>query len=145
MMDGYLGDREATERAFTSDGWLRTGDLAQVRPDRRFALTGRSSDMYIRGGYNVHPQEVEAALGTHPSVADVALVPRTDQIMGQIGVAVVVPRAGHEVPALADLRAHAAERLARHKLPEDVVARSALPLTAGGKLDRALLRYEVDR
>jgi acyl-CoA synthetase (AMP-forming)/AMP-acid ligase II len=101
--------------------------------------------MYIRGGYNVHPQEVEAALGTHPSVAELAVVPRSDDVMGQIGVAVVVPNAGHDLPTLADLRAHAAESLARHKLPEDVVGRNSLPLTPGGKLDRALLREEVGR
>jgi acyl-CoA synthetase (AMP-forming)/AMP-acid ligase II len=145
MMNGYLGDAEATAEAFTSDGWLRTGDLATVRPDGRFVLSGRSSDMYIRGGYNVHPQEVEAALGTHPSVAELAVVPRSDDVMGQIGVAVVVPNAGHDLPTLADLRAHAAESLARHKLPEDVVGRNSLPLTPGGKLDRALLREEVGR
>lgn len=145
LMDGYLGDPTATAEAFTDDGWLRTGDLARVRPDGRFELAGRRGEMYIRGGYNVHPQEVEAALGTHPSVAEVAVVPRPDEVMGQIGVAVVVPEPGHDTPDITELREHAAGVLARHKLPEDVVTRSELPFTRGGKLDRGLLCEEVGR
>lgn len=144
VMDRYLGDPGATAEAFTPDGWLRTGDLATRRSDGRFVLAGRRSEMYIRGGYNVHPQEVEQVLATHPGVAGVAVVPRADPVMGEIGVAVVVAAAGRPVPGLAELREHAAGALARHKLPEEVVQRADLPLTAGGKLDRSKLRSEVD-
>ncbi|MEZ5237960.1 MAG: class I adenylate-forming enzyme family protein [Microthrixaceae bacterium] len=143
-MLGYLGDPEATAEAFTSDGWLRTGDLARRREDGCFVLSGRRSEMYIRGGYNVHPQEVEAVLGTHPAVQQVAVVPRTDPVMGQVGVAVVVARDPIAAPTLEDLRAHASELLARHQLPEDLVVRASLPLAAGGKLDRRALAAELD-
>jgi len=95
--------------------------------------------MYIRGGYNVHPAEVEAVLGTHPSVAAVAVVPRRDEVMGEVGVAVVVPEAGADPPTLEELRAHGATALARHKLPEAVVHVEDLPLTSGAKPDRARL------
>ncbi len=112
LMDRYLGDPLATGDAFTPDGWLRTGDLALIRPDGNFVLAGRGNDMYIRGGYNVHPQEVEAVLGTHRAVSDVAVVPRPDDVMGHIGVAVVVPAEGAEPPSLEELRIHASGSLA---------------------------------
>jgi len=142
MMAGYVGDPAATRDAFTDDGWLRTGDLAQVRSDGRFVLAGRRTDMFIRGGYNVHPAEVEEVLMTHPEVAEVAVVPRPDDVMGHIGVAVVVPREGTE-PGLEELRAHAADRLSKHKLPEELELRGSLPATRAGKLDRAALAREL--
>ncbi|MCB0953228.1 MAG: acyl--CoA ligase [Microthrixaceae bacterium] len=142
MMAGYVGDPAATRDAFTDDGWLRTGDLAQVRSDGRFVLAGRRTDMFIRGGYNVHPAEVEEVLMTHPEVAEVAVVPRPDDVMGHIGVAVVVPREGAE-PGLEELRAHAADRLSKHKLPEELELRGSLPATRAGKLDRAALAREL--
>ncbi|MFV0317837.1 MAG: class I adenylate-forming enzyme family protein [Microthrixaceae bacterium] len=142
MMAGYLGDAAATRDAFSGDGWLRTGDLAYRRADGRFVLAGRRGDMYIRGGYNVHPTEVEAVLGTHPCVGDVAVVPRDDTAMGQVGVAVVVPNAGR-TPTLEELRSFAGVDLSKHKLPEDVVVIDALPVTRAGKLDRAALADRV--
>ncbi len=145
VMDGYLGDPDSSAAAFTPDRWLRTGDLATRRDDGRFVLAGRRSEMYIRGGYNVHPQEVEGVLATHPGVEAVAVVPRRDEVMGQIGVAVVVPAGGHPTPTLGELREHAAPVLARYKLPEDLTERDSLPITAGGKLDRSKLRAELER
>ncbi len=142
MMAGYLGDESATERAFTPDGWLRTGDLARVRADGRFVLCGRGSDMYVRGGYNVHPAEVEEVLGTHRSVGDVAVVPLEDEVMGQIGVAVVVA-SDDRPPTLEGLREHAAGKLSAHKLPERLVLVDELPSTRAGKLDRTALGASV--
>jgi acyl-CoA synthetase (AMP-forming)/AMP-acid ligase II len=98
--------------------------------------------MYVRGGYNVYPVEVEAVLSTHPQLRAVAVVPRPDPVMGEIGVAVVVPDGG-DPPTLADLRTFAQDRLARYKLPEAVVALDALPLTAGEKLDRRALAAQL--
>jgi acyl-CoA synthetase (AMP-forming)/AMP-acid ligase II len=146
--DGYLHDAEATAALVAPDGWLRTGDLGRIEPTGHPAagclvLTGRRSEMFIRGGYNVHPQEVEAVLGRHPAVAQVALAARPDPVMGEVGVAVVVPVDPDRPPTLEDLRAFGAEALARHKLPEAVVLRTDLPLTAMQKLDRAALRREV--
>jgi acyl-CoA synthetase (AMP-forming)/AMP-acid ligase II len=139
VMTGYWRDRDATVAAFTPDGFVRTGDLGWVDDRGRLRLVGRSKEMYVRGGYNVHPVEVEAVLSTHPAVAAVAVVPRADAVMGEIGVAVVVPRAGAMPPTLEVLRAFGAEHLAGYKLPEALVAVDALPLTAGEKVDRRAL------
>jgi acyl-CoA synthetase (AMP-forming)/AMP-acid ligase II len=95
--------------------------------------------MYVRGGYNVYPVEVEAVLSTAPSVAAVAVSTRPDPVMGEIGVACVVPRDPAAPPTLEGLRAFAADRLARHKLPEALVVVDALPLTAAEKVDRRAL------
>jgi len=138
-MTGYLGDPAATEAARTDDGWLRTGDLARRRDDGRFVLCGRGTDMYIRGGYNVHPEEVEAVLGSHPAVAAVAIAPRSDDVMGEIGVAVVVPADLGNPPTLEELREHGGRVLARHKLPEAITLVGKLPITSAAKLDRRRL------
>jgi acyl-CoA synthetase (AMP-forming)/AMP-acid ligase II len=139
MMSAYLGSSEATGNAFTPDGWLRTGDLAVVDDHGNHILRGRSGDMYIRGGYNVHPTEVEAVLVEHPAVAAVAVVPRPDDVMGEIGVAFVVPTDPAFPPVLEDLRDFATDLLPAHKLPEDLRMVDRLPLTAAQKLDRLAL------
>lgn len=143
VMEGYLGAPAATAAAITDDGWLRTGDLALLDDRGNVVLAGRRGDMYIRGGYNVHPAEVEAVLGAHPAVADVAVVPRPDPVMGEVGVAVVVPRRPAEPATLGQLRSFAADHLARHKLPEALVVLDALPLTAADKVDRRALAAAV--
>jgi acyl-CoA synthetase (AMP-forming)/AMP-acid ligase II len=140
VMDGYWNDPEATRAALDDHGWLRTGDLARIDDDGGVVLCGRRTDMYIRGGYNVFPTEVEAVLADHPLVADVAVAPRADEVMGEVGVALVVPRAPDRPPTLDDLRAHGADRLARHKLPEDLVLIDAVPLTGAQKVDRRAAR-----
>jgi acyl-CoA synthetase (AMP-forming)/AMP-acid ligase II len=121
---------------------VRTGDLGWIDEQGRLRLVGRSKEMYVRGGYNVYPVEVEAVLSTHPQLRQVAVVPRPDPVMGEIGVAVVVPDGG-DPPTLDDLRAFAQDRLARYKLPEAIVALDALPLTAGEKLDRRALAAQL--
>jgi acyl-CoA synthetase (AMP-forming)/AMP-acid ligase II len=83
--------------------------------------------------------EVEGVLADHPDIASVAVVGRHDPVMGEVGVAVIVPRDGSATPDLAQLRSFAGERLARYKLPDDLVVVSALPLTAGEKVDRRAL------
>jgi len=143
VMSGYWHDAAATRAAFTRDGFVRTGDLGWLDDRGRLRLVGRSKEMYVRGGYNVYPVEVESVLSTHPGVAAVAVVPRPDDVMGEIGVAVVVPRAPDRVPTLADLRAYAAPHLAAYKLPEAVRVVDALPLTVGEKVDRRALADEV--
>jgi acyl-CoA synthetase (AMP-forming)/AMP-acid ligase II len=139
VMDGYWRDEGASAEAFIEDGSVRTGDLGWIDPQGRLRLAGRSRELYVRGGYNVHPMEVEAVLADHPAVAAVAVVRRVDPVMGESGVAVVVPRAGAAPPELSELRAFAAARLARYKLPDDLVVLAALPLTAGEKIDRRAL------
>jgi len=143
VMSGYWRDPDATAAALTSEGAVRTGDLGWVDEQGRLRLTGRSKEMYIRGGYNVYPMEVEAVLAEHPAVAAVAVVPRSDAVMGEVGVAVVVPRAGGPPPVLDELRAFASARLAAHKLPEALRVVDALPLTAMEKIDRRALQAQV--
>jgi acyl-CoA synthetase (AMP-forming)/AMP-acid ligase II len=142
-MAGYWHDPDATARALTPDGWLRTGDLGRLDEQGCLRLDGRRDDMFIRGGHNVHPQEVEAVLQEYPAVGEVAVVPRDDVVMGQIGVAVVVPSGPGAVLTLDELRGFAALRLARHKIPEDLRVVEHLPLTSGQKVDRSALRKLV--
>ena len=138
VMSGYWRDPESSSEALV-DGWLRTGDLATVDPNGLYRLAGRLSDMFIRGGYNVHPAEVEGVLSGHPGVREVALLPRPDPVMGEIGVAVVVPRDATEPPTLEDLRTFGSGALARHKLPEDLRIVDELPRNPTGKIDRRRL------
>ena len=139
VMDGYWRNEAATAEAFTTDGSVRTGDLGWVDEAGRLRLSGRRRERYVRGGNNVYPMEVEAVLADHPDVAAVAIVSRPDAVMGEVGVAVVVPRPDGTAPDLSALRAFAADRLAKYKLPDDVVVLTALPLTAGEKIDRRAL------
>ena len=143
VMSGYWRDPEATRAALTSDGFVRTGDLGWVDDRGRLRLVGRSKEMYVRGGYNVYPVEVEAVLSEHPDVAAIAVVPRPDRVMGEIGVAVVVPRDAAAPPALDALRGFASDRLAAYKLPEATMSVASLPLTVGEKVDRAVLAETV--
>ncbi|HXW32881.1 MAG TPA: fatty acid--CoA ligase family protein, partial [Acidimicrobiales bacterium] len=138
-MTGYWRDPDAGAAARTVDGAVRTGDLGYLDDRGRLHLAGRAKEMYVRGGYNVFPQEVEAVLEEHPLLSQVAVVPRTDPVMGEIGVAVVVARPGAPAPTLGDLREFAAPRLARHKLPEALLAVEELPRTAMEKVDRRAL------
>src|SRR5690606_3764927 len=138
-------DPEATATTIVG-GWVRTGDLGCIDDRGNVRLAGRVTDVYIRGGYNVHPAEVEAVLADHPDVAEVAVVPRPDAVMGEIGVAVVVPRRPDRPPTLEALRSFAADRLARHKLPEALRIADALPLTPMQKVDRrALAAVEAEQ
>lgn len=143
VMTGYWRDPEATRAAFTDDGFVRTGDLGWVDDRGRLHLVGRTKEMYVRGGYNVYPVEVENVLSTHPDVAAVAVVPRPDPVMGEVGVAVVVARDPTRPPTLDALRARAGAALAGYKLPEDLRIVEALPLTAMDKVDRRVLGHQV--
>ena len=144
VMSGYQGDPEATAAAFTADGFVRTGDLGWRDHDGRLHLAGRTKEMFVRGGYNVYPLEVEGVLASHPGVSAVAVVSRTDAVMGEIGVACVVPRAGHAPVSLDALRAFASDRLAAYKLPDALRILTELPLTAMDKIDRGALARLVD-
>ncbi len=142
-MSGYYRDPEATARAFTADGAVRTGDLGWVDDRGRLRLVGRSKEMYVRGGYNVYPVEVEAVLAAHPAVAELAVVPRVDPVMGEIGVAVVVLREGFDRLSLEDLRSAGSGQLAAYKLPEAIELAGDLPRTAMEKIDRRALRERL--
>ncbi len=136
VMARYWRDPAATSAALDRERWLRTGDLGAIDAQGRLRITGRIGEMYIRGGYNVYPLEVEAVLLDHPAIAAVAVAPRPDAVMGEIGVAVVVARDGGAAPTLDELRSFARSRLAAYKLPEAMRIVEQLPLTAMDKLDR---------
>ncbi|MEY2566849.1 MAG: hypothetical protein QOE35_1378 [Actinomycetota bacterium] len=142
-MTGYFRNPEATAAAFWPDGHVRTGDLGYVNDEGRLFLAGRSKEMYVRGGYNVFPVEVEEVLLAHPSVAAVAVVAKPDLVMGERAVAVVVPADAARPPALDELRRFGAERLSTYKLPDELLVIDALPLTAMDKLDRRALEAAV--
>lgn len=142
MMRGYWQDPEGTASALRG-GWLRTGDLAFLDDRGLVHLAGRSKEMYIRGGYNVYPQQVEAALASHPAIAAVVVVPRPDPVMGEVGVAVVVPVDAGRPPTLASLCDALDGVLARFKHPEALHLVDELPLTAMQKVDRAALATQV--
>jgi O-succinylbenzoic acid--CoA ligase len=134
----YRGDPERTA-AVLRDGWLSTGDLGRIGPDGTLAVLGRVDDLVISGGVNVHPDEVEAALATHPGVAEVAVAGRADAEWGQRVTAFVVPRDPASPPTLDELRAVVRERLSPAKAPRELVLLSALPRGPSGKLLRRLL------
>lgn len=138
QMSGYWNDPAGTAAALSPDGFVRTGDLGRIDSAGRLVLVGRSKEMFVRGGYNVYPMEVEAVLAGDPAVAAVAVVGVADDTMGEIGVAVVVAAPGAR-PTLEGLRAGAAGSLAHHKLPERLLVVDHLPLTAMDKVDRRAL------
>jgi acyl-CoA synthetase (AMP-forming)/AMP-acid ligase II len=142
VMAGYWRNAAATSGALVA-GWLRTPDLGCVDHKGRLVITGRHDDAYVRGGYNVHPEVVEAALRDHARIAEVAVIPRPEAVLGEVGVAVVVPRPGGAPVDLDELRRHAAGRLAHHELPEALLLVDELPRTAVDKIDRRALRSLV--
>jgi acyl-CoA synthetase (AMP-forming)/AMP-acid ligase II len=138
-MSGYWRDDDRTDEPALVRGWLRTGDLGLIDDRGCLRLAGRLKEMFIRGGYNVYPAEVEAVLADHPLVAEVAVVPRPDDVMGEIGIAVVVPADGEDPPTLESLRSFLAPRLASYKRPEALRLASEIPLTPMQKIDRRAL------
>jgi acyl-CoA synthetase (AMP-forming)/AMP-acid ligase II len=126
----------------SDDGWLLTGDLGRLDDAGKLTLVGRRTEMYIRGGYNVYPTEVEAVLGDHPAVAKVAVLGVADPVLGQIGVAFVVPSVDG-APTLDELRQWVRERLADYKAPDRLNLVDDLPLTAMSKIDKRALAATV--
>lgn len=135
LFDGYRGDPPATAGAFTTDGWLRTGDLGAIE-DGRLLVHGRADDAIRTGAETVWPDEVEAVLATHPKVADVAVAGRPDPEWGRHVAAWVVPADPFAPPTLDELRAHSRESLAGFKAPRELILVDALPRTPSGKIRR---------
>lgn len=139
---GYWNDAEATNRAFTPDGWLRTGDLAERAADGSYSILDRLKDMYVSGGENVWPAEVERALCAHPQVAEAAVVGVPDPRWGETGVGFVVLSAGATVGAAA-LRDWLRGRIAGYKVPARIELVPDLPRTAAGKVRKPELRKRL--
>jgi fatty-acyl-CoA synthase len=137
---GYWNQPEATAAAFT-DGWLHTGDAALVDEDGFYFIVDRWKDMYISGGENVYPAEVENVLYQHESIAEAAVIGIPDHRWGEVGRAVVVVKPDRSLSEDAVI-AHCAANLARYKLPHSVVFTDALPRNATGKVHKPTLRQQ---
>ena len=142
VMKEYFADPAATAQAMDAEGWLRTGDIGFVGEDGNIRITDRKKDMYICGGFNVYPAEVEGIMLRHPSVAQVAVVGVPDPRLGEVGHAVVVPRAGVEWDTEAFL-GWCRESMANYKVPRRVRTVDALPLNPSGKVMKFQLRDEA--
>ncbi|WP_436776529.1 AMP-binding protein [Yinghuangia sp. YIM S09857] len=136
---GYLDDPAGTAEAFDDDGWLRTGDLGTLDEQGNLTITGRLKDLYITGGFNVSPAEVEQVLSRHPAVSEAAVIGVPDARLGEVGRAFVIAKPGVRV-AEADLIAWCRERVANFKVPRSVVLCADLPRNATGKVQKTDLR-----
>jgi acyl-CoA synthetase (AMP-forming)/AMP-acid ligase II len=141
VMDGYLGDPEATAAAIDAEGWLHTGDLGSMDERGYCRIEGRLKEMIIRGGENIYPREIEAVLLSHPDVADVAVVGVPDRFWGEVVGAVVRPAA--DVPAEAELAEYCRGRLAAYKTPVRWLFTEAFPLTSTGKIRKDVLSAQL--
>jgi len=141
VMLGYLDDPAATAAAIDADGWLHTGDVGRIDADGNLSITDRLKDMYICGGFNVYPAEVEQALARLPGVAESAVVGVADGRLGEVGVAHVVTSPGFTLTE-AEVIEFCRGRLANYKVPRAVEFHPALPRNAGGKVLKNQLRKE---
>jgi acyl-CoA synthetase (AMP-forming)/AMP-acid ligase II len=137
-MSGYFEEPDETAKTIDADGWLHTGDIA-VMDDRGYVrITDRKKDMFIVGGFNAYPAEIESLLLGDERIAQAAVVGIPDDRMGEVGMAFVVPRPGQTLEA-ADVIAWARDHMANYKVPRAVEIVDALPLNASGKV----LKYEL--
>ncbi|QRG06232.1 AMP-binding protein [Xanthobacter dioxanivorans] len=144
VFHGYYNAPEQNRVSFTSDGWVRSGDLAHevLRENRRaLVFDGRLKDLISRGGEKISCEEVERYARSHPAILDIVIVPVPDPVYGERGCAFVIPDTSHPCPDVGDLGRHLAEQgLAKFKWPEHVFAIDAFPTTSAGKLDKQALR-----
>ena len=124
------------------DGWFRTGDLGHVDENGFVYLTGRASDMYISGGSNIYPREIEEKILLHPAISEVAVLGVPNRKWGEVGLAVCVRRAPVEV---SDLLAWLGDRLARYKMPQHVVFWDEMPKSAYGKITKKMIHADLAR
>ncbi|XYK81128.1 MAG: acyl-CoA synthetase [Labrenzia sp.] len=135
---GYLDDDGANAKSFRN-GWFRTGDIGHMDEQRYLYLTGRASDMYISGGSNVYPKEVEEILLTHPAVSEVAILGIPDPQWGEVGLAVCVRETGQQTDA-AELSEFLKDKITRYKMPARYLFIEEMPTSAYGKITKKLVR-----
>ena len=140
---GYYNNPEANAKAFRN-GWFRTGDLGHMDEQGFVYITVRASDMYISGGSNIYPREIEEKILQHPAISEVAVLGVPDPVWGEVGIAVCVPREGHS-PAEAELRGWLEDKIARYKMPKRFVFWNEMPKSAYGKIAKKLIREELER
>ena len=146
VVRGYFEDPEATAEAIDAQGWLHTGDIGVMDDAGNVRITDRKKDMFIVGGFNAYPAEIEGALLRHPSVSQVAVIGVPDERMGEVGCAFVVPRPDVAPGGLAEeLVAWARDQMANYKVPRRVEVVEALPTNASGKVLKTELRGDACR
>lgn len=143
-MRGYWRDAQATAATIDTDKWVHTGDLGYLDDAGYLHLRGRQSEMYIRGGYNVYPAEIEDLLAKHPKIARAAVLGVVHPVFGEAGWAFVVPRDSAAPPTLAELRSFIGAELASFKRPDGLTIVAELPLTPMFKVDKRALRAMKD-
>ena len=144
VMSHYLDDPAATAAALSPDGWLSTGDLGIVDESGCLRIVGRSKDMYIVGGFNAYPAEIENALLRHPDVVAAAVIGIPDERLGEVGMAFVVTRSGDQ-SAADEIITWSRAQMANYKVPRAVQVVDELPLNATGKVVKDDLRARVAR
>lgn len=140
---GYYDNPDANAKAFRN-GWFRTGDLGHMDENGFVYITGRSSDMYISGGSNIYPREIEEKILAHPEISEVAVLGVPDPMWGEVGVAVCVARAGAN-PDPRDIQSWLEARISRYKMPKRFIFWSEMPKSAYGKITKKMIREELDR
>lgn len=138
IMVGYLDDPDQTAETITETGWLLTGDIGVMDDEGNIAITDRKKDMFINGGFNVYPAEVEATMLQHPEIGQVSVVGTSDTRMGEVGFAFIVPAAG-ETPEADQIIEWCRQEMANYKCPRGIAFVDNLPLNASGKV----LKYEL--
>ncbi|MBV9487365.1 MAG: AMP-binding protein [Frankiaceae bacterium] len=144
VMSHYLDNPAATAEVLSADGWLRTGDLGVIDAAGRLQIVGRAKDMFIVGGFNAYPAEIENALLEHADVSAVAVIGIPDERLGEVGMAFVVPADGVDLSA-EQLIAWSRDRMANYKVPRRIEVIDALPLNATGKVIKDELRERASR
>ncbi|MHC3469278.1 FadD3 family acyl-CoA ligase [Streptomyces sp. 7R007] len=144
VMRGYYEDPAATAEVLSEDGWLRTGDVGVLDPAGNLRITDRIKDMFVVGGFNAYPAEIEQVLGLHPDVADAAVIGVPDPRLGEVGRAYVVRRP-HATLTADDLIAWARREMANYKVPRTVEFVTELPRNASGKVVKGELRRRAAR
>jgi len=139
-MRGYWRNDEATARTIDAEGWVHTGDLGWLDEAGYLHLRGRESEMFIRGGYNIYPSEVEDLLARHPKIARAAVVGLFDERLGEVGWAFVQARRPDDAPTLAELREYVGTELASFKRPDGLTLLAELPTTPNFKVDKRALK-----
>lgn len=140
---GYYNNPEANAKAFRN-GWFRTGDLGHRDENGFVYITGRASDMYISGGSNIYPREIEEKILMHPDISEVAVLGVPDPVWGEVGLAVCVAHPGAQVEDL-DLKTFLEGKMARYKLPKAFVFWDSMPKSAYGKITKKMIREELQR
>ena len=140
---GYYDNPDANAKAFRN-GWFRTGDLGHRDENGFVYITGRASDMYISGGSNIYPREIEEKILMHPDISETAVLGVPDAVWGEVGVAVCVAREGADIAGI-DLKAYLDGKMARYKLPKAIVFWDAMPKSAYGKITKKMIREELEK